>query len=296
VQGVESGALDAAKVAPALFAFARRIPNTHIDILQPTAAADVISLNLHNPAVGFLTDVRVRQAMEDAIDQTTMIKLVYHGAGVPGYGPVLSTMTRFLPPAMQHGVYPVGYAPAKSRALLKAAGFTPGPDGIMEKDGKRLSFVQLDAAGSDEGIAMDEFLVGELRKVGIEMKVQIQEFNQMMAVMSSQPTRWEAGGFGLSVQNYPSGELALATGSFQNFGGYSDPKMDALINDSVNKPGLQGLFDYETYASAQQPDIFFARNLPVIITNNRLHGIREFVDPVGQYAPEQLYCTPGTAK
>jgi hypothetical protein len=29
----------------------------------------------------------------------------------------------------------------------------------------------------------------------------------------------------------------------------------------------------------------------VIIARNRLHGLNEFIDPAGMYAPDQLYCS-----
>jgi peptide/nickel transport system substrate-binding protein len=67
--------------------------------------------------------------------------------------------------------------------------------------------------------------------------------------------------------------------------------MDKLINASVNEPGLQNLFNYETYASAQQPLIFFAGRNPFVIVRDRLHGIKDFVNPAGDFSPDQLYCT-----
>jgi peptide/nickel transport system substrate-binding protein len=68
--------------------------------------------------------------------------------------------------------------------------------------------------------------------------------------------------------------------------------MDQLIEDSINKPGLKTLFTYENYASAQQPILFLPRDTIPVLVNNRLHGIADFVNPYGWYAPEQLYCTP----
>ena len=59
----------------------------------------------------------------------------------------------------------------------------------------------------------------------------------------------------------------------------------------MNKPGLDGLFAYETYASAQQPVIFGPRERPVILVSDRLHGIPDFLDPNTMMAPDQLYCT-----
>jgi peptide/nickel transport system substrate-binding protein len=296
MQGVESGNTDAAMLAPSLFNFARKIPNTYIDVLPADAFVNVINLNYQNPADDFFHDVRVRQAMEDSIDQTTMVNLVFHGEADTAYGAVPDDMTAFLSPAMRAGIYPVGYNLAKARALLAAAGYTPGPDGIMQKHGKRLSFSLLEPAGSDAFVAMDEFVQSQFRKAGIEMKIHATDFNQMLALMSGQPLRWDAADSGAPVQNYPSGEGELQTGAFQNFAHYSDPKMDQLIEKNVNNPGLQNLFDYETYVSAQQPLIYYAIQLPTVLVANRLHGMTEFVDPAGQFAPDQLYCTPGTAK
>jgi peptide/nickel transport system substrate-binding protein len=296
MQGVESGNTDAAELAPSLFTFAKKIKNTHIDVLPADVFVNVINLNYQNPADDFFHDVRVRQAMEDSIDQTTMVKLVFHGEAATAYGPVPDDMTPFLSPAMRAGIYPVGYDPAKARALLAAAGYAPGPDGIMQKNGKRLSFSLLEPAGSDAFIAMDEYVQNEFHKVGIEMKIHATDFNQMLALMSGQPLRWDAADSGTAAQNYPSGEGELQTGAFQNFAHYSDPEMDRLITKNVNNPGLQNLFDYETYVSAQQPMIFYAIALPVVLVANRLHGMVDFVDPIGQFAPDQLYCTPGTTK
>jgi len=296
VQGVQSGNTDAAMLAPSLIKYAQTIPNTHIEVAVPTNFVNVINLNYLNPADDFFHDVRVRQAMEDSIDQDTMVKLVFHGEAITAYGAVPDNMTAFLPPAMQQGTYPVGYNPAKARALLAAAGYTPGPDGIMQKNGKRLSFSLLEPAGSNAFVSMDEYVQSQFRKTGIDMKIRATDFNQMIALMSGQPLRWDAADSGSPVENYPSGEGNFETGAFQNLSKYSDPKMDQLIETNINNPGLQNLFDYETYVSAQQPIIFYAIQVPTVLVSNRLHGMTDFFDPIGQFAPDQLYCTPGTAK
>jgi peptide/nickel transport system substrate-binding protein len=293
VQGVESGDLDEGQLPPDLYASVRHIAGVHVEVLPQQLYQDTLILNYRNPKVAFFRDYRVREAMEDAIDQQAIVNGLQHGAGDVSLGPVIHSMVRFLTPAMRAGVYPVGYDPAKAHELLTEAGFTPGPDGIMQKDGQRLSFTYFEQSGTDYITELDEIIQADLRKAGIEMKIQQMEFNQMMAVMSSRPADWEAGGAGQPDLFYPTGEGEYASTAFQNFGGYSDPVMDRLIDESVNEPGLDGLFAYETYASAQLPVIFTARQRPVILVNNRLHGMNEFIDPIGMYAPDQLYCTAG---
>ncbi len=291
VQGVESGDTDAAELPVTLFGAVQHLPHIHLQVLQASGFTNVVLLNFKNPAVAFFHDVRVRQAMEDSIDQKSFIDLVYHGLAVPEYGPIPAVPPTFLPPAMKAGHYPVGYDLAKSRALLKAAGYTPGPDGIMRKDGKKLSFVFLMISGDGDIAEETEVLQDDFRKVGIEMIVREMEFNQMLAVMSGPPLGWEAGALGDPVASYPTGENDFLTGSAQNFGGYSDPKMDALIAASIGKPGIQALYDYGEYASAQQAFIYFPTAVPAVLVSDRLHGMADFVDPAGQFSPEQLYCT-----
>lgn len=289
IQGVESGDTDAAMLPPTLWNSVQGVPGIHTEVLQQTDFANVILLNFKNPAVGFFEDVRVRQAIEDAIDQKTMIALLFHGAGNVAYGPVPADLQGFLPPGGLGG----GYDPARARALLQEAGFTPGADGILQRRGVRLSFTYLEPAGSNALGEMDEFVQSNLRAVGIEMKIHTMDFNQMLALMAGPPGGWQAGGVGMPALPYPSGEGQFATGAGQNFGGYSDAVMDRLIAANVNSPGLDKLFAYEEYVGAQLPVIFFAGAKPVVVVRDRLHGMGDFVDPAGQFAPDQLRCSGG---
>ena len=294
VQGVESGDTDDSELPTDLFPkYAdHKISGLYIVILPQSTYENVINLNFNNPRASFFHDLRVRQAMEDAIDQQAIIHGLQHGNGDPAFGPVARFQTQFLTPAMRAGQFPVGYDPDKSRALLKAAGYVPGPDGIMQKAGKRLSFTYLEESGTDAITELDEIIQADLRKVGIDMKIQQMEFNQMLALMASHPTGWDATGTGQSAPNYPSGEGSFETGAFQNMGGYSNPELDKLINANISQQGLGPLFAYETYASEQQPVIFTPRERSVLLVNDRIHGMGDFINPAGDYAPDQLYCTP----
>ncbi len=292
VQGVESGDMDAGELPTDLFNAAKRFPGVHVEVLPQEVYQNVIYLNFRNPNVAFFRDVRVRQAMIDSIDQDAIVKQLEHGAGDAAYGPVPHSFTNFLTPEMKKGIYPVGYDPAKARALLAAAGYRPGPDGILVKDGKRLSFTYLEESGADAVTELDETLQADFLSVGIEMKIRIMDFNQLIALLDAPSTSaWEATGIGFAIQNYPSGEWQFATGGYENSGGYSDPTMDKLIAESTDKPGIESLYAYETYVSAQQPVLFTPRERPVVLVSNRLHGYADFVNPMDVFAPDQLYCT-----
>ncbi len=291
LQALQSGDLDMTNLPFSLWGAASHLQEIYEVVMAPQENWYFISINFQNPAVAFFRDVRVRQAMADAINQRQLSKLVYHGQGIQVYGPVPPDPPDFLSPAMQAGHYPVGYDVARARALLLAAGFRPGPDGIMVKDGRKLSFDFLIQSGDTASELVTNMLDSEFRAVGIEINVQEMEFNQLVARIDGPPTGWESAYIYMNLSPYPSGEGLFRTGAFQNNGAYSDRKMDALIDASVDTPGLGGLYAYEDYASAQQPVVFVGGQKITVLVRDRLHGVKEFLDPVGQYAPEQLYCT-----
>lgn len=296
LQGVEAGDLDMANAPLSLWSAVQHLPGLKLATLPPGNSFNEIVLNFRNPSVSFFRDVRVRDAMADAIDQATMVRLIDHGLGVEIYGPVIPVPPTFLSPEMKAGHYPVGYDPARARALLRDAGYSPGPDGIMQKDGKKLSFTYLMLTGDALNQQIAEFTQAGLAKIGIQMKVREIEFNQLLALLNNPTADWQAAALGESNGGYPSGEDLFGTGSSMNQGGYSDPEMDRLIKASTEAPGLSGLYAYENYTSAQQPVIFVEREQALILSRDNLHGVRTFVDAAGNYYPDQLTCTAEGAK
>jgi peptide/nickel transport system substrate-binding protein len=290
VQQVEAGELDFAPLPMALYSSVQHLPGLHVEQLSPVSYWYFLNLNMQNPRDAFFRDVRVRDAMQDALNQKAMIDTIYHGYGSEVYTPIPPVDANMLAPQLAEGNYSVGYNPAKARALLTEAGYTPGPDGIMQKNGQKLEFTTLmgvDSAESEEIVLM---MQAQLRAVGIKMNARQIAFNQMEALMNNSPQGWDAAELGTSMAGYPSGESMFQTGVGGNQGGYSDAKMDALIAESVDKPGLQGLYDYEIYAAAQQPVIFLATVGHIDLVSNRIHGLDAYSDG-GLRIPSALYCT-----
>jgi peptide/nickel transport system substrate-binding protein len=138
---------------------------------------------------------------------------------------------------------------------------------------------------------MAESIQQDFRAIGIDMKVQQVEFNQMIALNAGVPQGWEAMLFANNINAYPSGEAEFKTGGFYNSNGYSNPKMDRLIDASTNNPGLSGLYAYQDYASAQQPVIFLPVEAYSLLVRNGLEGVGNFLNPLGLWDPAALYCT-----
>ena len=72
------------------------------------------------------TDIRVRQAIVQAINKKEVLDTVFSGDGVPAFGPILPIYPNW---ALKED--PVKYDPADSKKLLEAAGFANGYDEEM---------------------------------------------------------------------------------------------------------------------------------------------------------------------
>jgi peptide/nickel transport system substrate-binding protein len=154
--------------------FIERPPLTEVGKLKQTAGLKVLTAdNTSYTYLGFrqdlapFDDVRVRRALYHAIDVPAIVREVLQGYGAIANGQ--------FPPgswAYDPSVKPYAYDPNRAKALLAEAGWKPGPDGILVKDGKRLAFSlrhdQADQTVKDTTIIIQEFL----KKVGVEATVE----------------------------------------------------------------------------------------------------------------------------
>jgi peptide/nickel transport system substrate-binding protein len=291
LQAVQSHDLDMSNIPFDLYDKAVTLPGNYVATLAPTYSWHELVPNMGNKATGFFADVRVRDAMADAINQTQMINLAMHGHGVATHEPVPPVPATFLSPEAKAGDYPTGYDPQKAKTLLAQAGFVPGPDGILEKNGQKFSFILEIPAGQATRIEMAEVMQQDFAAIGIQMTVRQVEFNQMLTQMVNEPQAWQAILIAEDMAAYPSGEELFKTGGYLNNNGYSSPVMDKLITQSTDEPGLDGLYAYENFAAAQQPVIFLPNEQYSILVRKGLHGVGDFINPLGVWAPEKLYCT-----
>ena len=113
-----------------------------------------------------LADLRVRQAIQYAIDKNTIIDKLLYGKARPG--------TTEIPDGWAHNpdVKPTEYDPEKAKQLLDAAGWKPGADGIREKDGTRLRLKITTTTGNKLREMVEQVLVAQLKDVGIEFYIE----------------------------------------------------------------------------------------------------------------------------
>jgi peptide/nickel transport system substrate-binding protein len=212
----------------------RAIPEIQGDkrfVLQPYNALSYsfFGYNMRNP---LLTDKRVRQAFTHAIKRREMLDSFFNGQGTIISGP-------FAPGSWAYNldVQPHKYDPEKAKALLKEAGFSPGEDGIMEKDGEMLS-LSLQVPIEKESEAVKRVVLAfksYLKKIGVDIRIEFKEW------LSWKEDVFLNHNFDIIFASWVFDDSADISSLFHsaeigkwknNFGAYSNPEVDSLIVES----------------------------------------------------------------
>ncbi|CAN4269492.1 DdpA ABC-type dipeptide transport system, periplasmic component [Methylophilaceae bacterium] len=172
-------------------------------------------------------DVRVRLAINYAIDKQEIIDGVLLGLGEPVASPY-KPGTRWSNPKLQ----PYPYDPIKARALLREAGFADtNGDGILEKDGKPFSFEILTNQNKEREMTA-VLIQRRLKEVGIEVNIRVLEWASFLGRFIK-PKQFDAVVLGWSLSLDPDQygiwhSSQQAPGQF-NFISYSNPQADKLL-------------------------------------------------------------------
>lgn len=192
----------------------------------PGQAYNYIGWNLRRP---MFQDLRVRQALAQAVNVPQMIKYIIYGRGAQSTG--------IFPPQMwffDSSVKPLPFDPAAARKLLDSAGWKVGPDGIRVKDGKRFSFTLLANNGNEVRRDIATLVQDDLKQVGIEVKVEIYEWAVLLKRFVSKG-EFDAivlgWGLGYDFDQYGIWHSSQTHPEELNFIGYSNPEVDHLLTD-----------------------------------------------------------------
>jgi peptide/nickel transport system substrate-binding protein len=190
-----------------------------------------------------LDDVRVRQALSYATDRQEIINTVLLGDGEPT-GPVPPGETEWAIPINAENFPTYQYNPDKASQLLKDAG----------AEGLKIGIQAAPAYAPD--IPTSQVLQSQWKKVGIDLQLQQMEW---AAVLKAQQDRT----FDLNITfntNRPDPDtyLSVAHSKFvQNWGKYSNPQMDELIEKGRSTTDLAAR--KQIYADVQR---LFATEVP----------------------------------
>ena len=168
---------------------------------------------------GTLKDPNLREGVAASIDYDALATLEGNGSTAAGEP---------FPPALAYArvAHPHRMDLPHAAECFQKAGFTKDAEGFYQKDGKRLS---LKFATWGSKTAMYEALQAELRTAGIEVT---------LVKVPDENVKMQENGMDLLEQNiitaptnnpYLFLDRVFRTGSRMNFGGYSNPALDVLI-------------------------------------------------------------------
>src|SRR5207248_1375867 len=156
--------------SPAQLPALRRDPKFTV---HETTGIRVVFAGLH-AGMPPLDDVRVRQALLHAVDRKAILDNIMEGSAGPALGVLAPGVFGYKDMQLDR-LYP--FDRAKAKALLAQAGFAPGPDGIMQKGGQRLSLSWLTARGRyPKDGEITEAIQAIFKEVGVEARVQVLEW------------------------------------------------------------------------------------------------------------------------
>ena len=212
------------------------LPAELIDTLAQTPGIQVktavgtqpkwMELNVTAPP---FNDVKVRQALNYAVDKDLIIEAIYGGRAVALPGP-LSPFNNFV----NKSLTPYPYDPDKALELLAEAGWTDSDgDGALDKDGQPFAFT-IDTL--EEWRPLAEGVAGLLREIGLEASVRFWEYSVIRDQLLSCERQAYLDDWGDSAFD-PVGHFEAKWHSFiegqpygrANFSCYSNARVDELI-------------------------------------------------------------------
>jgi oligopeptide transport system substrate-binding protein len=205
-----------------------------------------IGIVKHSP----LRLLKVRQAINYAINKANMIKYLRNSTASPGYsGFIPQGMPGFDTAAVQG----YRYSPTKARQLLAEAGFSGG---------KNLPEIVLSTTTSYRDLI--EYIQGELQKVGIRTRVELVQGASLRELIAKNGVNFFRASW---IADYPDGENYLSVFYSKNkipFGpnytGFNNKQFDALFEKAYQVSN-----DEDRFKLYRQMDNLVMQQSPVVV-------------------------------
>ncbi|HUZ39782.1 MAG TPA: ABC transporter substrate-binding protein [Acidimicrobiales bacterium] len=255
-----------------------------------------------DPNAAAVDQLYIRQALQYAVDQRSIIEIADKGYGSAIDSPLPPSTPRTLSKRI---VNPYPFNLAAARTLLSSHGWTlvndvqtctspgtgTGQCGASIAQGYQLTFNVVWPAGS---ASLDQTLTSEIvnwQSLGIQITHSTDTFNNVISdCTGSKPFEICAWGYGWSYvpSDYPSGESLFLPGGDFNVGTYVNAKMTSLIKGSIY--GTSNLSAYATFAALQLPVLYQPQANSIGEVARVLKSSVGFApNPLGDFMPEYFH-------
>ncbi|NIO70171.1 MAG: ABC transporter substrate-binding protein, partial [Anaerolineae bacterium] len=216
VAALQAGEVHLIQAVPAdMYDMLQADPNVVVKTAAGTRP-EWMEMNVHQPP---FDNVKVRQAMNYAVNAELLVEKVLGGRGIVLPGP-LSPYNNFADPTL----LPYGYDPEKAKALLAEAGYNP----------EDISFV-LDAP--EAGKERAEALAGQFQELGMDVTVRLWDYSVVRPLLRDGERMAFIYSWGDSAFD-PVGHFEAKWHTWDpegqvngrgNYSTYSNPRVDELI-------------------------------------------------------------------
>jgi peptide/nickel transport system substrate-binding protein len=273
--------------------------------------------NFYNPTAGpLLRLLYIRQAMEYLINRQQIVSKVFAGYADPGNGPVPVLYGKQFDSPLEKAGGPYQYSPPKAIALLKAHGWKVLPGGTDTcvrpgtaasdcgagiKAGQPLTFQLLFGSGTASFDQQNAAFQSTEALGGVKITLKSEPFNTLVSTTGtcnaqSHPAAtcddWQLEQYGYNTYLMdPSGAGMFNTDANGNYGGYSSPEMNNLIDATEYGSSSAAFFAYEDYAAKQLPLLWLPDASYVFVYKKNLAGVAPLNPFSGLLNPEVWYYT-----
>jgi peptide/nickel transport system substrate-binding protein len=272
-QLVKTGEVDYAPVNPAAVEDLRSQPNLTYFSVSPATSIIYIGYNLDRP---MFQDKRVRQALSHCVDRQGILDSVLFGEG-----DLVDSAIPYTSWARTDNVPKFTYDLEAARKLLGEAGWTPGADGILEKNGAKFAFTLTIQTGDQRRTGVATIAQDGWKKLGIQVQVEQMEMNAFTAkyLTAHDFDAVVAGGLGFTID--PDQTRFWATKEFPNganFTHYSNPELDRLLDQARTSPGCapdarKALYEQvQQILAVDQPWTFLYSARQGVVVNKRVQN------------------------
>ena len=216
---LQSGELDVIAVDVQQVDKIRNDPKYQIVIWKDATNMNFIEFVNREP----FNDTAFRQAVAYALDREALVKSAWNGYATPNLTSMPVGVAGWDATLAQQIGYP--YNLDKAKKVLADGGYTPGPNGVLQKNGKPLAFTMLVYSGSPPAKTASEIIQATLQSIGMKMEIQIMEFGAMQKLLND-------GKFDINYMRWTWPDPVIESLLFKSPGWtkqLSDPNLDTLL-------------------------------------------------------------------
>ncbi|GLQ10408.1 peptide ABC transporter substrate-binding protein [Devosia yakushimensis] len=258
------------------------------NVITAGLGVNYLNFNTKDP---LLSDPKMRQAFAMLVDQDTIVNDIYQGVDQVAHSIILPSSWAYSDTISQPTFNIEG-----AIALFNELGWTDSNgDGVLDKDGKDLAVTLATHSEDPNRVQTVEYMQAIFESAGVKATAQISDWPSFSTNYVQKSMHQIALLGWLNIVDPDRLMFAqLTTGGSTNWGGYSNPEVDTLLqNGRSTLDQAQRAKDYQAAAtilaqdlpyyivSAQGYQMFYSKDIPVTVQatpRGNLRGLIGFTD------------------